>query len=161
MKTFTKWFLLNSLVVTATVFAEIKGMISLMIRSDSSYLTVAIIALYVVMSAFVGRLCYKADNINAKSAMAIDDSSAMLKQTDVAWFAAEHFFSLGLLGTVVGLCIATATSLNAEAQIGEVVSSLKMGLNTAFYTTICGIVYSIPLQIQIMILKYKLEEVNE
>lgn len=161
MTTFTKWFLLNALVLTSSVLAEVKGMISLMIKSDSSYLTIVIIALYFIMSGFVGRLSYLADRINPKSAMAKDDSSSLMKKTDVAWFAAEHFFSLGLLGTVVGLCIATATSLTSNAQLGEVVSSLKVGLNTAFYTTICGIVYSIPLQIQIMILKYKLEEIND
>jgi len=42
--------------------------------------------------------------------------------------------------------------------VNEIVAGLKTGLNTAFYTTICGIVFSIPLQIQLMILKYELEQ---
>ena len=68
------------------------------------------------------------------------------------------FFSLGLLGTVFGLCVATATNLDENAQVSTIVAGLKTGLNTAFYTTICGIVFSLPLQAQLMILRFKLEE---
>lgn len=159
MTTFTKWFLINAATITATFFAESKGMVSLMIRSDSSYITILIMLLYVGLAAFVGDLCYKADQINDNKLSSSDEKSILLKKADVGWFMAEHFFSLGLLGTIIGLCIATSTSLSGtQVQITEVVSSLKVGLNTAFYTTICGIVYSLPLQAQLMILKYRLEK---
>ena len=77
---------------------------------------------------------------------------------DLGWFSAEHFFSLGLLGTIVGLIFATQGSLNSSLPVGEIVAGLKEGLNTAFYTTVCGIVFSLPLQLQLMILKFKLED---
>ena len=80
------------------------------------------------------------------------------KRAEIGWFAAEHFFSLGLLGTVFGLCVATSTNLDEQAQVSTIVSGLKEGLNTAFYTTICGIVFSLPLQVQLMLLRFKLEE---
>lgn len=154
MKTFTKWFLLNAVFLTAIFFAETKGAISLMIKGDVSHLSIVIMILYVLVSGMVGKLCYLADRIKNKT----KDGRLLLKRSDVGWFAAEHFFSLGLLGTVFGLCVATATSLNAEAQVSDIVAGLKTGLNTAFYTTICGIVFSLPLQAQLMILKFKLEE---
>ena len=44
------------------------------------------------------------------------------------------------------------------STVTTIVAGLKEGLNTAFYTTICGIVFSLPLQAQLMILKFKLEE---
>jgi hypothetical protein len=155
MKTFTKWFLLNAVFVTAIFFAESKGGISLMIKSDVSYLTIVIMTLYVVMSSYVGKLCYMADRINKKKVE--NDVDLMLRKAEVGWFAAEHFFSLGLLGTVFGLCVATSTSLNEGTEVSDIVSGLKTGLNTAFYTTICGIVFSLPLQTQLMILKFELE----
>ena len=68
------------------------------------------------------------------------------------------FFSLGLLGTIFGLCVATTTNLTEAAPVAQVVAGLKEGLNTAFYTTICGIIFSLPLQVQLVILKFKLEE---
>ena len=153
MTTFTKWFLLNAVFITAIFFAESKGGISLMVKNDISHLTIVIMTLYVIMSAFVGKLCYLADKTEKRS-----DIRHLLRKADTGWFAAEHFFSLGLLGTVFGLCAATSTSLNEGTEVGDIVSGLKTGLNTAFYTTICGIVFSLPLQVQLMILRFKLEE---
>jgi hypothetical protein len=155
MNTFTKWFLLNALVVTAASFAETKGALSTMIENDVSYLTVVIMVLYVLFTAFVGKLCYLADKVDFKKVK--NDAAKLSRQAEVGWFAAEHFFSLGLLGTVFGLCVATSGNLDETAQVSSIVAGLKIGLNTAFYTTICGIVFSLPLQAQLMILRYKLE----
>lgn len=156
MKTFTKWFLLNAVVLTVIFFAEQKGAISTIIKNDLSYISVLIMGLYLLVSAYVGKLCYLSDRMeDGKKKETVE---RLFKRADVGWFAAEHFFSLGLLGTVFGLCVATATNLNAEAQVSDIVAGLKTGLNTAFYTTICGIVFSLPLQVQLMILKFKLEE---
>ena len=152
MTTFTKWFLLNAIMLTAVFFAEQKGAISLIIKNDLSYLSIVIMSLYVCTSGFVGKLCYLADRVEE------GQGEKLLKRADVGWFAAEHFFSLGLLGTIIGLCIATETNLKETVSVSEVVAGLKSGLNTAFYTTICGIVFSLPLQAQLMILKFKLEK---
>jgi hypothetical protein len=156
MNTFTKWFLLNSVVVTASFFAETKGALSTMIKNDVSYLTVVIMVLYVIFTAFVGKLCYLADKVDSKKVKS--ETAKLSRQAEVGWFVAEHFFSLGLLGTVFGLCVATSGNLDETAQVSSIVAGLKIGLNTAFYTTICGIVFSLPLQAQLMILRYKLEE---
>ena len=156
MTTFTKWFLLNAVFLTAVFFAETKGAISLMIKSDVSHLTIVIMTLYVIVSGMVGRLCYLADKIGKGRQRY--NRRQISKRSEVGWFAAEHFFTIGLLGTVFGLCVATATSLNEGTEVSDIVSGLKTGLNTAFYTTICGIVFSLPLQAQLMILRFKLEE---
>ena len=156
MTTFVKWFLVNSVMLTAVFFAETKGAISLMIRNDVSYITVVIMTLYIIISILVGRLCYLSDKI--KKGREKEARMHLSKRAEMGWFAAEHFFSLGLLGTVFGLCVATSTSLNQGTEVSDIVSGLKTGLNTAFYTTICGIVFSLPLQIQLMVLRFKLEE---
>lgn len=153
MTTFTKWFLLNAVILTSLFLVEQKGFISLIVKNDLSHISIVIMALYICASAFVGRLCYLADQATCRR-----DREYLLKRMDVGWFAAEHFFSLGLLGTILGLTIATQTSLKETVTISEVVAGLKVGLNTAFYTTICGIIFSLPLQVQLMILKYELDE---
>ena len=158
MTTFIKWFLLNAVMITAIFFAETKGAISLMISSDVSYLTIVIMTLYVAVSGAVGKLCYLADGVDGNTVKDIEERGRLLRRSEVGWFAAEHFFSLGLLGTVFGLCVATSTSLNEGSEVSDIVSGLKTGLNTAFYTTICGIMFSLPLQAQLMILKFKLED---
>ena len=157
MTTFLKWFLFNAVVVTTVILAETQGAITTMIKNDVSYLTIVIMLLYVIVSALVGKLCYLADK-TSNSIGGIDDRAKLLKRSDIGWFAAEHFFSLGLLGTIIGLIFATKGNLASSLPVGEIVAGLKEGLNTAFYTTVCGIVFSLPLQIQLMILKFKLEE---
>jgi len=158
MTTFIKWFLLNAVFLTSVFFAETKGAVSLMIKGDVSYLTIVIMTLYIIVSGLVGKLCYLADKADGDTDKDIAKRDRLLRRSDVGWFAAEHFFSLGLLGTVFGLCLATATSLNEGTEVSDIVAGLKTGLNTAFYTTICGIVFSLPLQAQLMILKFKLEK---
>ena len=158
MNTFTKWFLVNAVVLTAFFFAETRGAISTMVTNDVSYLTIVIMVLYVAFSGFTGKLCYLADRATKNTGKDIDKRDGLLRRSEIGWFAAEHFFSLGLLGTVFGLCLATSTSLNAGTEVSDIVAGLKTGLNTAFYTTICGIVFSLPLQAQLMILKFELEK---
>ena len=142
--------------LTGVFFAEQRDAVSTMIKNDLSYISILIMGLYVVVSGHIGRLCYLADKINDNRK---DDAIKWLKsRADVGWFAAEHFFSLGLLGTIVGLIFATQGSLDSSLPTNEIVAGLKEGLNTAFYTTVCGIVFSLPLQVQLMVLKHKLED---
>ncbi len=158
MTTFTKWILLNSVMITSLFFAEQKGALSTIIKNDLSHISLFIMFLYVCTSIFVGKLCYLSDKLSKDSRKLKKEINYLTKRADIGWFAAEHFFSLGLLGTIVGLVIATEGSLDSSMPLAEIVSGLKEGLNTAFYTTVCGIVFSLPLQVQLMILKFKLEE---
>jgi len=155
MTTFVKWFLVNAVILTAVLLVEEKGIISTIIKNDLSHIALFIMGLYVCVSAFVGKLCYQADQIKEDFEA---KKNKLLKRADIGWFAAEHFFSLGLLGTIIGLVIATEGGLDSSLPTSEIVAGLKEGLNTAFYTTVCGIVFSLPLQVQLMILKFKLEE---
>ena len=153
MTTFTKWFLLNAVMVTAIFFAEQKGLISTMVEADLSHISILIMFLYVCISGLVGRLCYLSDRLSKdNAAKKKKELEYLTKRSDVGWFAAEHFFSLGLLGTIIGLILATEGSLDSSVPTAQIVAGLKQGLNTAFYTTVCGIVFSLPLQVQLMIL---------
>ena len=155
MTTFTKWFLLNAVMLTAVFFAEQKGAISTIVKNDLSHISILIMVLYVLVSVYVGKLCYLADKINENKKE--EAKEFLRKRSHMGWFSAEHFFSLGLLGTIIGLIFATQGSLDSSIPIAEMVGGLKEGLNTAFYTTVCGIVFSLPLQVQLMILKFKLD----
>jgi len=147
MTTFTKWFLLVAVTCTGLFFAEAKGAISLILQNDKSFLALLIMLLFTVMTVRVGQLSFQADI--AKE----DERREINKKASLGWFTAEHFFSFGLLGTIIGLVLATGGSLDGSKPVSEIVAGLKTGLNTAFYTTICGIVFSILLQLQLLILK--------
>ena len=152
MTTFTKWFLLVAVTGTGLFFAEAKGAISLIVQNDKSFLALLIMLLFTVMTVRVGQLSFLSD-------VAKDDEKKELnKKAELGWFTAEHFFSFGLLGTIIGLVLATGGSLDGAKPVSEIVAGLKTGLNTAFYTTICGIVFSILLQLQLLVLKNGLKK---
>jgi flagellar motor component MotA len=109
-------------------------------------------SLFVITSGYVGTLAYRADVAKEGERRKIN------RQSNTGWFCAEHFFSLGLLGTIIGLVLATGGSLDGDKPVSEIVAGLKLGLNTAFYTTICGIVFSLLLQLQLMVLKSGLQK---
>ena len=157
MNTFTKWFLINAVMLTGAFFAEQKGAISTMVKNDLSYISILIMVLYVGVSIYIGRLCYLSDKMSKSVKLRNKEKDYLLARSNLGWFSAEHFFSLGLLGTIVGLIFATKGSLDSALPVSEIVAGLKEGLNTAFYTTVCGIVFSLPLQVQLMILKFKIE----
>ena len=152
MITFIKLFLLNAVILTGLVFAEFQGALSLIIRNDASYISILIMSLYVGMSIFIGILAYKSDVVNREG------KDKLLKQSETAYFTADHMFTLGLLGTIIGLCIATSGSLVDNLSVTEIVAGLKTGLNVSFYTTLCGIIFSLLLQLQLLVLKKDLEE---
>ena len=156
MTTFTKWFLINAVVLTAIFFAEQKQIISNIITNDQSYLSIVIMSLYVIMSGYVGRLCFLSNKMNQRKKKEATDH--LKRKSEIGWFAADHFFSLGLLGTIIGLTISTHGSMDSSMTTSQIVAGLKAGLNTAFYTTLCGIIFSLPLQVQLMVLKHGLDE---
>tara|TARA_R110002020_G_scaffold402482_3_gene612682 strand:+ start:1308 stop:1766 length:459 start_codon:yes stop_codon:yes gene_type:complete len=152
MITFIKLFLLNAVILTGLVFAEFQGALSLIVRNDASYISILIMSLYISMTVFIGILAYKSDVVNREG------KDKLLKQSEAAYFTADHMFTLGLLGTIIGLCIATSDSLVDNLSVTEIVAGLKTGLNVSFYTTLCGIVFSLLLQLQLLVLKKDLEE---
>ena len=94
MKTFTKWFLLNAIFLTAVFFAETKGAITLMIKNDVSYLTVVIMTLYIIVSAFVGRLSYLADKIVERKER--QAKRFLSRRAELGWFASDFCLFLEL-----------------------------------------------------------------
>lgn len=153
MTTFTKWFLLMAVTSTGLFFAETQGALSLIIKHDKSYLALLIMSIFVAMSVRIGQLSFASDIVKEE-----EDINELNKKAELGWFTAEHFFSFGLLGTIIGLVLATGGSLDGAKPVSEIVAGLKTGLNTAFYTTICGIVFSILLQLQLLVLKNGLKK---
>lgn len=156
MTVLVKWFLFVAVTMTGLFFAEQKDALSIIVSNDKSYLALVIMSIYVVMTVYIGKLAFHADIAKKRK-----DKDDLLHQSDIGWFCAEHFFSLGLLGTIIGLVLATGGSLDENMPVSQIVAGLKEGLNTAFFTTICGIVFSLLLQIQLLILKCHLEHDEE
>lgn len=152
MKNFIRWFIMFCGIVVVSYFAYIKGILSLIYKSDVSYISVIISVLFIILSIFTGCLAYKVDKIglfNVENQLGIIN-----KQLSISKFCAENFVTLGLLGTCVGFCMMLYGSLNAANDVKVIIEQLKIGSSVALYTTLVGLICSLLLQLQVFVLEY-------
>ena len=150
MKTLTKWFIINATIATSAFFAAYKGLFTVIISSDVSYISVVSMILFVLISGFVGKLAFLVDSYTLPK-------EELVKQLDIGWFISGHFLNLGLLGTVIGFCYMIGATLDGSKDVGAIISDLKTGAGTALYTTLVGLVCSMLLQGQLYLIQYKIK----
>ena len=83
MKTFTKWFLLNAIIFTALFFAQTRGALTIIVENDISKLSVLIMSLYVLLSGYVGHLCYLSDHMSDKNSKTRKKKKTIYKEEQI------------------------------------------------------------------------------
>ena len=139
-----KWWLIFCLSIVAGYVAHIFGWTWEIYTKDTTKISVLIIGLYVIGSLFVGKLSYD----NSKNKL-------ISERLDVAWFLSESMLSLGMIGTVAGFIFMLGDSFaNIDATNPETLkaalTSMALGMSTALYTTLVGLVCSQTLKIQLV-----------
>lgn len=155
MKTFTKLFLFNAVVLTSLFFAYQQGLLQQVFQHDKSYMSTVILAVYAYMSYYVSQVGSQLDK--CKLPLSKKDSDAINKKLKLSWFVSGQFFNLGMIGTVIGFCIAMAASLAPNGDPNAIVAELKVGASTLMFTTLFGLVASVLLQIQNYIVTHNAE----
>src|SRR6478752_5628463 len=125
MKTFTKLFLLNAVVVTSLFFSYQQGLLQQVFEHDKSYMTTVILVIYAYMSFYVAKLGKELDRM--KLPLGRKESDYIEKKLKLSWFVSGQFFNLGMIGTVIGFCITMAASLTPSGDTNAIVSELKVG----------------------------------
>ena len=85
------------------------------------------------------------------------------QRADVGWFVAESCLALGMVGTVTGFLIMLGTAfenidLSNTATLQQALSDMAMGMSTALYTTLIGLVCSLIIKVQLINLEVALNE---
>jgi len=79
-----------------------------------------------------------------------------------AWFVAESCLVLGLIGTVTGFILMLGTAF-VDLDVTDIQSvqnalvNMSLGMSTALYTTLVGLVSSLAIKIQLVIIERQLE----
>lgn len=140
-KTFLKWWLavvLQLAILGVSAFYEYHIFV---LEHDTTFLSGLILLLWVVTSIFIGKYAYK-------------------KKTnfEVQWFTAEQCMTIGMIGTVVGFLMMLNDSFghldprDTEAM-RQVIADMAVGLSVALLTTLNGLVASMFLKIQIVVVE--------
>jgi hypothetical protein len=146
-----------AVLTTLAFFAQQKGVFETVIENDASYISLVCMTLFVGFSAYTGKLAYDADKKLSPSTV-----EQFHRKMEPAWFAAEHFLTLGLIGTTAGFCYTVNKALGVSGtEVTEIITQLKNGIGRTLYTTIAGLVCSLLLQVQLFVVQYKVKSVEK
>jgi len=144
MSMFLRWWLLFCTSCAALFTAYSFGFIDALIAKDITRLSFVIMGVFFTSSIFVGWLTYKRSR--GKSVEA---------GTNIGWFITELLLALGMIGTVIGFILMLGGSFESLniADTGSVKTALTdmaIGMSTALYTTLVGMVCSQILKVQLV-----------
>jgi len=144
MSMFLRWWLLFCTSCAALFTAYSFGFIDALIAKDITRLSFVILGVFFSGSMFVGWLTYKRSR--GKSVEA---------GTNIGWFITELLLALGMIGTVIGFILMLGGSFESLniADTGSVKTALTdmaIGMSTALYTTLVGMVCSQILKVQLV-----------
>ena len=141
---FLRWWLFFCLSILVATVSYYFGFFHELYEKDATKLSFVIISVYVLSSMYVGKLTL--DQRNQKN---------YTTGLNVSWFTSEALLSLGMIGTVAGFILMLGDSFDTidttnPESLKEALSSMALGMSTALYTTLVGLVLSQALKIQLV-----------
>ena len=152
MKTLLKWWLIFCLTLlglcTCVYFNVHKDLYS----ADVTRLSFLIISIFICTSVWIGTKTYK-----------VGIQQDYDQKCDVGWFVSESCLALGMVGTVTGFLIMLGTAfanvdVTNAATLQQALSDMAIGMSTALWTTLVGLVSSLIIKVQLVNLEVALNE---
>ena len=147
-----KWWLIFCLTLLGTGVAVYFGIHNHIYNADVTKLSFLIISIFIGTSIWIGTKTYRLDKY--------DDYE---QNTSVGWFIAESCLALGMVGTVTGflLMLGTAFSnidVSNSASLQKALEFMAVGMSTALYTTLVGLICSLIIKVQLVNLEVGINE---
>lgn len=144
MSMFLRWWLLFCTSCAAMFTAYSFGFVDALLAKDSTRLSFVILGIFFVFSAYVGLLTYKRSK-----------GTIVKVGVNVGWFITELLLALGMIGTVIGFILmlgGSFESLNVSdtSSVKTALTDMAIGMSTALYTTLVGMVCSQVLKVQLV-----------
>ena len=144
MSMFLRWWLLFCTSCAAMFTAYSFGFVDALIAKDVTRLSFAILAVFFLSSMYVVWMTYKRSK------------GAVVKVgVNVGWFITELLLALGMIGTVIGFILMLGGSfeslnLSDTGSVKTALTAMAIGMSTALYTTLVGMVCSQILKVQLV-----------
>ena len=144
MSKFLRWLLLFCTSCAALFTAYSVGFVDALLAKDITRLSFVILAVFFLTSIYVGYLTYK------RSKGAVVKIGA-----NVGWFVTELLLALGMIGTVIGFIMMLGGSfenlnISDTGSVKTALTDMAIGMSTALYTTLVGMVCSQILKVQLV-----------
>ena len=136
-----RWWIIFCVQLLIVALSVYMGLWTHIWTTDATYLSFIIMSIWFVNSIIMG--FYLITNRD------------MDRLLPVGWFVSEVCLSLGMLGTVAGFLIMLVTvfgsiDVSNTETLREAISNMALGMGTALYTTLIGIVANLFIKIQLV-----------
>ena len=148
------WFLLCTQVALGTVAYHF-GFFHHLYREDTTRIGFFILGILLLTTFWIGKRVYSLKKNWQGSQEAIECLSP-------GWFVAESCLVLGLIGTVTGFILMLGTAFT-ELDVTNITSvqnaliKMSLGMSTALYTTLVGLISSLVIKIQLVTIERQVE----
>jgi|TARA_B110001454_G_scaffold212772_1_gene229972 hypothetical protein len=141
LKALLRWWLIFCLSVLAGGVAIYFNLHIDLYHGDQTKISFLILAVFILTSGWIG-WCTKKSNYQSQ-------------YIDTGWFISEACLALGMIGTVTGFLLMLSGAfadidLANTATIQTALSKMALGMSTALYTTLVGLICSLTLKIQLV-----------
>ena len=138
MKALLRWWLIFCLTILAGGIAIYFDIHKELYKADQTKISFLILTIFVLTSIWIGVITKLQD-----------------RTVELGWFIAEACLALGMIGTVTGFLLMlngafTQIDLSNPTTIQNSLINMALGMSTALYTTLTGLVCSLALKIQLV-----------
>ena len=138
MKALLRWWLIFCLTILAGWIAIYFDIHKELYEADQTKISFLILTIFVLTSIWIGVITKLQD-----------------RTVELGWFIAEACLALGMIGTVTGFLLMlngafTQIDLSNPTTIQNSLINMALGMSTALYTTLTGLVCSLALKIQLV-----------
>lgn len=168
-KLFLRWWLFVTLVFIGGVYCWNLGLFQEIWDKDITKLSFVIMAIFGYMSLWCGVKTWQISAMprDQKNKIHLADHHARSKKikelSEVGWFISDIFLTMGMIGTLVGFIVMFSSGF-ASIDISNIkaaqaaLAHIAVGMSTALYTTLIGLVSSALLKVQYFNLTLGLKE---
>lgn len=141
---FLRWWLLFCTSIAALFTAFSFGFIDALLAKDVTRISFLILVTYFATSTYVGFLTYKRHK-----------GTVVKVGANSCWFVTELLLAMGMIGTVIGFILmlgGSFESLNVAntTSVKTALTDMALGMSTALYTTLVGLICSQLLKVQLV-----------
>ena len=150
MKSVLKWWLIFCLIVLGLGTCFYFDVHKSLYESDITRLSYLILIIFICTSIWIGTKTYK-----------VGVREDYDQKSDVGWFISESCLALGMVGTVTGFLIMLGTAfanvdVTNSLTLQQALSDMAVGMSTALWTTLVGLVCSLIIKVQLVNLEVAL-----
>lgn len=155
---FWKWWTSIVILVLSISYVQYTlDIIQFIYENDPTRITIIIAVIFLLTTCRIGFLSWR-------NQFSDPDIYKENKQDDLLWFSSDVVMSIGMVGTLIGfLIVLTTTFTNIDttsaAAMKEVIGTLASGMGIALMTSLMGLIASIILKLQMVMMENSHEEI--